>query len=137
MRVDRQIGLETTVEAYIAALVAVFRAVHRVLRDDGTLWLNLGDTYASAWPCNRRSVIGQGPIANGKRGDRPDRRGAGLKEKDLVGIPWRVALALQGDGWYLRSDIVWAKSNAMPESVRDRPTRAHEYLFLLSKRPRY
>lgn len=137
VRVDRQIGLEPTIEAYIAALVAVFRAVHRVLRDDGTLWLNLGDTYASAWPCNRRSVIGQGPIANGKRGDRPDRLGAGLKEKDLVGIPWRVALALQADGWYLRSDIVWAKSNAMPESVRDRPTRAHEYLFLLSKRPRY
>ncbi len=137
VRVDRQIGLEATVEGYLAALVAVFRAVHRVLRDDGTVWLNLGDTYASAWPCNRRSVIGQGALADGKRDDRPDRRGAGLKEKDLVGIPWRVALALQADGWYLRSDIVWAKSNAMPESVRDRPTRAHEYLFLLSKRPRY
>ena len=111
--VEGQIGLEPTPEEYVQRIVAVFREARRVLRDDGTTWLNLGDCYArsrSAW---------------------------GLKAKDLVGIPWRVAFALQEDGWYLRSDIIWHKPNPMPESVRDRPTKAHEYVFLLAKSPRY
>jgi len=111
-----QLGLEATPEEYVANLVAVFREVRRVLRDDGTVWLNLGDSYAA----NRTYQV-------------PD----GLKAKDLVGIPWRVALALQADGWWLRSDIIWAKPNPMPESVRDRPTRSHEYIFLLTKAKRY
>ena len=132
-----QIGLEPTPAEFVAELVAVFAEVRRVLRDDGTLWLNLGDTYASAWPCNRRNVIGTGSLANGKRENRAPRMGDGLKEKDLIGIPWRVAFALQADGWYLRQDIIWHKPNPMPESVTDRCTKAHEYLFLLSKSPRY
>lgn len=115
-----QIGLEPTSDAFVARLVDVFREVKRVLRDDGTLWLNLGDTYTSGG----RSA---------KRAPQPP----GLKPKDLVGIPWRVALALQADGWYLRSDIIWAKPNPMPESVTDRPTKSHEYVFLLSKSERY
>jgi site-specific DNA-methyltransferase (adenine-specific) len=102
---DGQIGLEDTPDAYVRQLVEVFRAVRRVLRDDGTLWLNLGDSYAS--------------------------------DKNLLGIPWRVAFALQADGWYLRQDIIWHKPNPMPESVTDRCTKAHEYVFLLSKGPRY
>jgi DNA modification methylase len=132
-----QIGLEPTPAAFVAQMVEVFREVRRVLRDDGTLWLNLGDTYASAWPCNRRSQIGSGSLPNGKREARPPRMGDNLKEKDLIGIPWRVAFALQDDGWYLRQDIIWAKPNPMPESVRDRCTKAHEYIFLLSKSARY
>jgi len=110
--VDGQIGLEATPDAFVSELVSVFREVRRVLRDDGTLWLNLGDSYSSqpSW---------------------------GLKPKDLIGIPWRVAFALQADGWYLRQDIIWAKPNPMPESVTDRCTKAHEYMFLLSKSPRY
>lgn len=135
--VDGQIGLESTLDEYVAELVAVFREVKRVLHDTGTLWLNLGDTYASAWPCNRRNVVGSGSLENGKRENRPPRLPDGLKEKDLIGVPWRVAFALQADGWYLRSDIVWHKPNPMPESVRDRPTKAHEYLFLLTKQPKY
>jgi DNA modification methylase len=127
-----QIGLEPTFAEYIETMRAVFAQVWRVLRKDGTLWLNLGDSYASAWVCNRRSVVG-----NGKRDNRPNRLVDGLKEKDLCGIPWRVAFALQADGWYLRSDIIWSKCNPMPESVTDRPTKAHEYLFLLSKSDRY
>jgi hypothetical protein len=99
--------------------------------------LNLGDSYASAWVCNRRSTVGAGSLKNGKRADRPNRLVSGLKEKDLVGIPWMVAFALRADGWYLRSDIIWAKPNPMPESVTDRPTKSHEYLFLLTKQPRY
>ncbi len=135
--IDRQLGLEPTPETYIENMVQVFRAVWRVLRDDGTLWLNLGDSYASNWPSpNRRNVI-DNAVSAGKRADRRPHIGNGLKEKDLVGIPWRVALALQADGWYLRSDIIWSKPNPMPESVTDRPTKAHEYLFLLSKQPRY
>lgn len=134
---EGQIGLEKSLEDYVEVLVRVFREVNRVLRYDGTLWLNLGDSYASAWPCNRRNVVGNGPLPNGKREARPPRLPSGLKEKDLMGVPWRVAFALQEDGWYLRSDVIWEKPNAMTESVRDRPTRAHEYLFLFSKRERY
>ncbi len=131
---DGQIGLEPTPQAYVEQLVAVFREVRRVLRDDGTLWLNLGDSYASAWACKRRNVVGNGsPDESVQRG----RTGDGLKEKDLCGIPWRVAFALQADGWYLRQDIIWAKHNPMPESVTDRCTKAHEYIFLLSKNARY
>lgn len=135
--VDGQLGLETTPEEYIANMVAVFREVRRVLADDGTLWVNIGDTYASAWPCNRRNVIGTGSLENGKRENRPPRMGPGLKEKDLIGIPWMLAFALRADGWYLRQDIIWHKPNPMPESVTDRCTKAHEYVFLLSKGPRY
>jgi DNA modification methylase len=128
---DAQIGLEPTPEAYVATMVSVFREVRRVLRDDGTVWLNLGDSYAGS---------GRGPSGNFQ----PDASCLdnripvpGLKPKDLCGIPWRVAFALQADGWYLRSDIIWAKPNPMPESVTDRPTRSHEYIFLLSKSERY
>ncbi len=135
--VEGQIGLEPTPEEYVAKIVSVFREVRRVLRKDGTLWLNLGDTYASNWPCNRRNVVGTGSLENGKRENRPPRMGEGLKDKDLVGIPWMVAFALRADGWYLRSDIIWHKPNPMPESVRDRPTKSHEYVFLLSKSEKY
>lgn len=134
---EGQIGLEQTPEDYVAAMVEVFRCVRNVLADDGTLWLNLGDSYASAWACNRRNVVGSGSLENGKREARPNRLVNGLKEKDLIGIPWRVAFALQADGWYLRQDIIWHKPNPMPESVRDRCTKAHEYIFLLSKSERY
>jgi site-specific DNA-methyltransferase (adenine-specific) len=113
--VTGQIGLEETPDAYVARLVDVFREVRRVLRDDGTLWLNLGDSYMN--------------VSN-KRIDR-------IKPKDLLGIPWMVAFALRADGWWLRSSIIWAKPNPMPESIRDRPTSAHELVFLLSKQPRY
>src|SRR5688572_27156005 len=133
VRVDDQIGLESTPEEYVKTMVGVFREVWRVLKDDGTLWLNLGDSYASSWASGRRSVIGQGSRTN-----RIDRlAGTDLKEKDLIGIPWMVAFALRADGWYLRQDIIWDKPNPMPESVKDRCTKAHEYLFLLSKGPRY
>ena len=140
MRVDHQIGMEATPDEYVNRLVGVFREVRRVLRDDGTLWLNLGDSYAAgghggggSFMAERKDAAWQREsTATGFRGAPP-----GLKPKDLVGIPWRVAFALQADGWYLRSDIIWAKPNPMPESVTDRPTKAHEYLFLLSKRERY
>ena len=144
-----QIGLEPTPEEYVAALVDVFREVRRVLRDDGTVWLNLGDSYASPIGGNnvglRTAQFGEGNEM-GKKVDGLDatrkassvrKKIVGLKPKDLVGIPWRVAFALQADGWYLRSDIIWAKPNPMPESVTDRPTKAHEYVFLLSKSARY
>jgi DNA modification methylase len=117
---DGQLGLEPTPDEYVANMVAVFREVRRVLADDGTLWLNLGDSYAGG---------GRG----GLQGHSPE----GLKPKDLVGIPWRVAFALQADGWWLRQDIIWHKPNPMPESVTDRCTKAHEYVFLLSKSARY
>lgn len=110
-----QLGQETTIEQYVARIVEVFREVRRVLKDDGTLWLNLGDSYAGS----------------------PGSPVSGLKAKDLVGVPWRIAFALRADGWFLRQDIVWAKSNPMPESVVDRCTKAHEYIFLMSKSPRY
>ena len=135
--ISGQLGLESSFQDYLATMVEVFREVRRVLRKDGTLWLNMGDTYASAWVCNRRNVVGNGSLENGKRANRPNRLGDGLKEKDLVGMPWRLAFALQADGWYLRSDIIWHKPNPMPESVTDRPTKAHEYVFLMSKIERY
>lgn len=137
LRIDNQIGLEDTPDEYVAKLVTVFREVWRVLRDDGTLWLNLGDSFVSARSCSRRNIVGNGSLENGKRDSCPNRLVNNLKEKDLIGIPWRVAFALQVDGWYLRRDIIWHKENCMPESVTDRPTTAHEYVFLLSKSQRY
>lgn len=135
---DDQLGLEPTPEEYVENMVAVFREVRRVLRDDGTLWLNLGDSYASGEVGRhdgRTKNSGYGARHPGPR--QSTKLNTGLKPKDLVGIPWRVAFALQADGWYLRSDIIWHKPNPMPESVTDRPTKAHEYLFLLTKSPRY
>jgi len=137
-----EIGLESTPDAYVAELVAVFREVRRVLRDDGTLWLNLGDSYAGS---------GKGRNADGSHqegGKQGTSRGTiegrlvktyapDCKPKDLIGIPWRVAFALQADGWYLRQDIIWAKPNPMPESVKDRCTKSHEYIFMLTKNARY
>jgi DNA modification methylase len=129
-----QLGLESTPEEYVSRLVGVFRELRRVLADDGTLWLNLGDSYAA----NRSYQVSDSKHRTHSFGDSNAQRcPPGLKPKDLVGIPWRVAFALQADGWYLRSDIIWAKPNAMPESVTDRPTKAHEYLFLLAKSKRY
>jgi DNA modification methylase len=134
---DGQIGLEPTPEAYVARMVEVFREVRRVLRDDGTLWLNLGDSYNGIGGPGKQNGGPIGPTAaiaiEGTKG----RRISGLKQKDLVGIPWRVAFALQADGWWLRQDIIWHKPNPMPESVRDRCTKAHEYVFLLTKSERY
>ena len=170
-----QIGLEETPEAYVARMVEVFREVRRVLRDDGTLWLNLGDSYAGSWgnqgrketrgtqrpingPMMQRLKVGKVhheeccldedcmcPAGEGDDiyPDKQTRTGSWvndhptLKPKDLIGIPWRVAFALQADGWWLRQDIIWAKPNPMPESVRDRCTKAHEYVFLLTKSERY
>ena len=138
---DGQIGLEETPDAYVERMVAVFREVRRVLRDDGTLWLNLGDSYAggssSGTVNNETSTLGGGKATQAAAASVVHARKHGLKPKDLVGIPWRVAFALQADGWYLRSDIIWHKPNPMPESVTDRPTKAHEYVFLMSKSPRY
>jgi DNA modification methylase len=126
---EGQIGLEPTPDEYVAEMVEVLRAARRVLHDDGTLWLNLGDSYATQGGSGRQGQTGQratrrftAEIASGK--GVPD----GLKPKDLIGIPWRVALALQADGWYLRQDIIWHKPNPMPESVTDRCTKAHEYI---------
>jgi DNA modification methylase len=131
-----QIGLEKTLDAYIQAVTAVFREVKRVLRADGTLWLNLGDTYATNSPRVRdNEFLGDHPHHK-SQADSSYMLGT-LKDKDLVGVPWRVAFALQSDGWYLRSDIIWHKPNPLPESIKDRPTKAHEYVFLLSKSPRY
>ena len=137
--VDGQIGLEPTPEAYVAQIVAVFREVRRVLKDDGTVWLNLGDSYASANPGSGGAckLPGAGRAMTEARYTSIRRDVSGFKPKDLLGIPWRVAFALQADGWYLRSDIIWHKPNPMPESVTDRPTKAHEYLFLLAKSERY
>lgn len=149
---DGQIGLELAPDEYVAALVGVFREVRRVLRDDGTVWLNLGDSYAGSWgnqgrkaergtqrPVNGDMLTpvhdGRYPDAGSNTGAIPP--GADYKSKDLFGIPWMVAFALRADGWYLRSDVIWSKPNPMPESVTDRPTKAHEYVFLLSKGPRY
>ena len=138
-----QIGLEQTPEQYIAAMVEVFRCVRDVLADDGTLWLNIGDTYATQGGAhggrndNQRGVGAKRTHDNGG-GDQQARRAPdGLKPKDLIGIPWMLAFALRADGWYLRQDIIWHKPNPMPESVRDRCTKAHEYIFLLSKSERY
>lgn len=133
-----QLGLEPTPGEYLARMVGVFREVRRVLRDDGTCWLNMGDSYANAQP--RGSFGDQGDNGTGPHGSGippRDWQAWGLKPKDLAGMPWRLAFALQADGWYLRADIIWAKPNPMPESVTDRPTKAHEYVFLLTKSARY
>jgi DNA modification methylase len=132
------LGLEPSPELYIAHMVAVFREVGRVLKPQGTLWLNLGDCFNAGTSAPRRASANRVGYwqAAGTMGDRRV-KASGLKPKDLVGIPWRVALALQADGWFLRSDVIWSKPNPVPEGVRDRPVRAHEYVFLLSKEPRY
>lgn len=140
---DGQIGLEDTPERYIENLAQIFREVKRVLQDDGTLWVNIGDSYAASGKGrNRDGVFNEKDenIQSARQKKSQIRRtleGHGLKRKDLIGIPWLLAFALRADGWYLRSDIIWQKPNAMPESVKDRPTRAHEYIFLLSKSSRY
>ena len=165
--VDGQLGLEQTPEEYVERMVEVFSEVKRVLRDDGTLWLNLGDSYAGSGTVGRNDKQDGGGLYDGPQREwKPEmtyqrktgfdfgrtgktsslggnaHRGRGnpvdgLKTKDLIGIPWRVAFALQRDGWYLRCDIIWAKPNPMPESVKDRPTKAHEYIFLMSKNQKY
>ena len=140
-RIDAQLGLEATPDLYVASMVGVFREVWRVLREDGTLWLNLGSSYAGgggfcetapSTATSKSGKYGSSGAAMKSAGDVP-----GFKAKDLVPIPWMVAMALQADGWYLRSDIIWSKPNPMPESVTDRPTKAHEYVFLLTKAARY
>jgi len=153
--VDGQIGMEETPELFIARLVDVFREVRRVLKDDGTMWVNIGDSYASSTKGSGGS--GKASGLNCKRNDdgtfhaeshassasavfdvrRFDLATSGLKPKDLIGIPWMLAFALRADGWYLRQDIIWSKPNPMPESVTDRCTKSHEYIFLLSKSSRY
>ena len=147
-----QLGMEETPDLFVANMVKVFAEVRRVLRDDGTLWLNIGDSYAGSWgnqgrksergtqrPINGEMLSpvhdGRYPDAGSNTGKIPE--GANFKAKDLVGIPWLLAFALRADGWYLRSEIIWAKPNPMPESVTDRPTKAHEQVFLLTKSPRY
>lgn len=150
--VEGQLGLEPTPDEFVAAMVEVFREVRRVLRDDGTLWLNLGDSYSSSPPGNKTKGVSAKSGLNGVNGEsgryreslasghatkRDTSRIPGIKPKDLIGIPWRVAFALQADGWYLRQDIIWHKPNPMPESVTDRCTKAHEYIFLFAKSERY
>jgi len=151
VRQDLQLGLEQTPDEYVANMVEVFSEVKRVLRDDGTLWLNLGDSYAGSWgdSGNRPERTGKPGHQRTKQTEYLQRSGhpqvdkpvtvspPGCKPKDLVGIPWMVAFALRADGWYLRSDIIWSKPNPMPESVTDRPTKAHEYIFLMSKNAKY
>jgi DNA modification methylase len=138
---SNQIGQEDTPEEYIQNLVNIFRSVRNCLSDDGTLWVNIGDSYYNYRPGKGQALVQQ-TVSNSKQ-DLPDkcaRRGnklEGLKEKDLIGIPWMLAFALRADGWYLRQDIIWHKSNPMPESVRDRCTKSHEYMFLLSKSQNY
>lgn len=134
--IDGQIGMEPTPQEYISRMESVFKEVYRVLRNDGTLWLNIGDSYAS-------NLKGDGGASEkqlrnaGSRYKISQRFDHGLKSKDLCGIPWRLAFALQAAGWYLRCDIIWSKPNPMPESVMDRPTKSHEYLFLMAKSERY
>lgn len=143
--IEGQIGLEPTPEEYLEKMVQVFREVRRVLRDDGTAWVNMGDNYATGGyePHDKGAALngydcpaGWAAASRGQGAMKIAGVG-GLKQKDLVGMPWRLAFALQADGWYLRSDIIWAKPNPMPESVTDRPTRSHEYVFLLAKSARY
>jgi DNA modification methylase len=140
--VDGQLGLEKDFRDYVTTLVSIFREVRRVLRNDGTLWLNLGDTY-SGYHGNKNSIIPTSSVNGWMKGTNENKRtnrapkALGLKPKDLVGVPWRVAFALQEDGWWLRSDIIWSKPSPMPESVTDRPTKSHEYLFLLTKSEKY
>jgi len=143
---DHGLGLEPTPEEYCANMVVVFREVWRVLKPTGTVWMNLGDSYAANGTTGGGGAVDirtdgrkttPGDKVRGRKPEVRNARGIGLKPKDLVGMPWRVAFALQADGWYLRSDIIWSKPNPMPESVSDRPTKAHEYVFLLTKSPRY
>ena len=134
IRIDKQLGLEATPEEYTAKMVEVFREVRRVLKKDGTLWLNLGDSYASDPTKGYGSPDGKNKNAGSQRARYI---GDGIKPKDRMGIPWLVAFALRTDGWWLRSDIIWSKPNPKPESVKDRPTRAHEYVFLLTREPTY
>jgi DNA modification methylase len=145
---EGQMGLEPTPDEFVAGMVEVFREVRRVLRDDGTLWLNIGDSYCGAASNHKNngsfgdnsciSKKTQGGIPTGGRADRNRQLNrVGIKQKDLIGIPWMLAFALRADGWYLRQDIIWSKPNPMPESVRDRCTKAHEYLFMLTKSARY
>ena len=136
--VDGAYGLEPTLDEYLERMVAVFREVRRVLRDDGTLWLNMRGCVRGVWTApthppasKQRTTEAVTSVAEHQNGWRD----AGLKPKDLIGLPWRLAFALQDDGWWLRSDIIWAKPNPMPESVTDRPTRSHEHVFLLTKKP--
>jgi DNA modification methylase len=144
-RVDRQLGLEATPEEYAASLVAIFREVRRVLCDDGTVWLNLGDSFAGSAKGTKADGTFSEYSGTKQATNQGTRTGSltptpvptGCKPRDLVGIPWLVAFALRADGWYLRSDVIWAKGNPMPESVTNRPTRSHEYLFLLTKSMRY
>ena len=131
---EKQLGMEETPEEFVDNLVKVFREVKRVLRDDGTVWLNLGDSYSSGGRTTTTNQSLRGDKDYGVTRPKPSK---GIKPKDLIGIPWRVALALQQDGWYLRQDIIWHKPNPMPESVKDRCTKAHEYIFLLSKNVKY
>jgi DNA modification methylase len=135
--VDGQMGLEPTPDEFVAGMVAVFREVRRVLADDGTLWLNLGDSYASDSKWGGSTGGKSAKALHGDTGVGRGKRATGLPDKNLIGIPWRVALALQADGWILRQDIIWHKPSPMPESVTDRCTKAHEYIFLMSKSPRY
>jgi len=148
--IDGQIGLEKTPKEYIGRIVAVFREVKRVLKNDGTAWVNIGDSYAAYGESKPQHLSEAAdkysPRKNKRNLNRQDNGDVrhpsrtipkGIKPKDLIGIPWRIALALQADEWYLRSDIIWSKPNPMPESVTDRPTKAHEYIFLLSKSPKY
>jgi DNA modification methylase len=131
---DGQIGLEDTPDEYIDAMVEVFSCVKNILADDGTLWLNIGDSYAG----NNSQASNNGRAGFGNARERVvNRTGEGLKTKDLIGIPWMLAFALRADGWYLRQDIIWHKPNPMPESVTDRCTKAHEYIFLMSKSQKY
>jgi DNA modification methylase len=132
---DGQIGLEQTPEQYIAAMVEVFRCVRDVLADDGTLWVNIGDSYQTTSGGGQQ--VAQTNTGAGLATKRATSKQTGLKGKDLIGIPWMLAFALRADGWYLRQDIIWHKPNPMPESVRDRCTKAHEYIFLLSKSEKY
>lgn len=143
--VEGQIGLEETPEEYVDRLVKVFREARRVLKKEGTLWLNLGDTYMSHRANSKNVGSFQGRQIHNNIdycdsiviGKKVSPKAIGLKDKDLVGIPWMVAFALRADGWYLRQDIIWAKRNSLPESVKDRCTKSHEYIFLMSKSPRY
>lgn len=139
--VEGQLGLEETPEQYVENLVQVFREVRRVLRQDGTLWVNIGDSYCAPTSASKNqlsSTLGGGKGTQVEAKKRPNKKPCGdIKQKDLIGIPWLLAFALRADGWYLRQDIIWEKPNAMPESVKDRCTKSHEHIFLLSKQPKY
>lgn len=135
-----QLGMETTLTEYIFKVVKIFREIKRLLKNDGTLWLNMGDSYATGGRGGGGAFMDKRKTGAWKKQSKATgwkSAPEGLKHKDLVGIPWRVAFALQADGWYLRKDIIWSKPNALPESVRDRPTTAHEYIFLMSKKSKY